>query len=282
MTHYTSKPAAARATDNLRSIRNSFLLPGRRLPKVLKCTVLSFRSNATVNSVESRRAISAKPQTSALRAVQRKVWIMIDSRFDGPEGRMNRSSEGQRNNSRGKLIKKIIERAIGATSEDRHCNLMTVGAAQVRLHTVQSGMSFSFNPEVEPDRMIVAIYDKDQSAHFLYGVTREGCLTVGKPSKKGLESCRIQVSLGMVGGRVPLAVAEIPEVLVSASSIEHRDQLFDAIEEMSAEQLAQVVKPEDAAAVARFVLGDNNAVGDDLEMPEPTGSKSMVAAMAEA
>jgi hypothetical protein len=177
------------------------------------------------------------------------------------------SADGQRANSRGKLLGLLLKQACGAASpRGRGDNLATIDGVSVRLHTAD-GKSFSFNPKVEPPVLVFMSYDGKPTAEkplvgTIYGLRLADCLAVGK-TLKGNGTERISVSLASVK-REPLGVAVFAAKWTEAESVQHRLELEDAVERFTGEELATMMSDRTRAKIRAFVLS-----GQEAPVPAP-------------
>jgi hypothetical protein len=165
--------------------------------------------------------------------------------------------EGGKNNARGKLLGLLLKQACGAVSpKGRGDNLATIGGATTRFHNAD-GPSFSFNEKVEPPVLVFMSYDGKPTAAQpllgrIYGLRLSDCLRVGK-RVKGKSTERISVSLARVN-REPLGAALFPAKWTEAESAPHRLELEDAIEKLTAQELATMISAKTREKIRAFVL----------------------------
>jgi hypothetical protein len=165
--------------------------------------------------------------------------------------------EGQKANSRGKLLGLLLKQACGASSpRGRGDNLATIDGATTRFHNAD-GPSFSFNEQVEPSVLVFMTYEGKPTAAQpllgkIYGLRLSDCLRVGK-KVKGNGTERISVSLASVK-REPLGVAMFPATWTEAESVQHRLELEDAIEKLTAQELATMMSTKTRENIRAFVL----------------------------
>src|ERR1017187_548236 len=165
--------------------------------------------------------------------------------------------EGQKANSRGKLLGLLLKQACGASSpRGRGDNLATIDGASTRFHNA-NGPSFSFNEKVEPSVLVFMTYEGKPTASQpllgrIYGLRLADCLRVGK-KVKGNGTERVSVSLARVK-RVPLGVAVFPARWTEAESVQHRMELEDGIEQLTAEELATMMSARTRENIRAFVL----------------------------
>ena len=165
--------------------------------------------------------------------------------------------EGQKANSRGKLLGLLLKQACGASSpRGRGDNLATIDGATTRFHNAD-GPSFSFNEKVEPSVLVFMTYEGKPTAAQpllgkIYGLRLSDCLRVGK-KVKGNGTERISVSLASVK-REPLGVAMFPATWTEAESVQHRLELEDAIEKLTAQELATMMSTKTRENIRAFVL----------------------------
>lgn len=164
--------------------------------------------------------------------------------------------EGRKANARGKLLGLLLKQACGATSpRGRGDNLATIDGVSVRFHTAD-GKSFSFNPKVEPPVLVFMTYGKPKPEQpmvgTIYGLRLADCADVGKKVKSsGTE--RISVSLASVK-REPLGVAVFPAKWTEVDSVQQRLEVEDAIERLTGDELATMMKAGTRAKIRAFVL----------------------------
>ncbi len=200
--------------------------------------------------------------------------INEDQILDQQEQKLRRaaeaSAEGQKANSRGKLLGLLLKQSCGAASpRGRGDNLATIDGVAVRLHTAD-GKSFSFNPKVEPPVLVFMSYDGKPTPEqplvgTIYGLRLADCLTVGK-KLKGNGTERISVSLASVK-REPLGVAVFPAEWTEAESVQHRLELEDAIERLTAEELATMMSAGTRGKIRAFVLSGREEPSSTAETP---------------
>jgi hypothetical protein len=135
----------------------------------------------------------------------------------------------------------------------------------VRFHTA-NGKHFSLNPKTEAPSLIFATYkgkpEADKPLHArIYGLRLTDCLKAGKRAKNGTTE-RVSVSLALVGKRVRLGDAFFPAKYIDAESVDHRMDLEDAIDKLTAEELATVIDAKTRENIRAFVLE-----GRDLAVP---------------
>ena len=165
--------------------------------------------------------------------------------------------EGGINNARGKMLGLLLKLACGATSpKGRGDNLATINGATTRFHNAD-GPSFSFNEKVEPSVLVFMSYEGKPTAAQpllgrIYGLRLSDCLRVGKKIK-GKNTERISVSLASVK-REPLGVAIFPAKWTEAESVQHRLELEDAIEKLTAQELATMMSAKTRENIRAFVL----------------------------
>ncbi len=165
------------------------------------------------------------------------------------------AAEGQGANARGKLLGLLLKQACGADSPNgRGDNLATIDGVPTRFHT---GKGLSINPNVEPPVLVFMSFDgkptyEQPLVGKIYGLRLPDCLRVGK-KVKGNGTERISVSLARVK-REPLGVAVFLAKWTEAESVQHRLELEDAIERLTAEELATMVSAGARAKIRAFVL----------------------------
>ena len=165
--------------------------------------------------------------------------------------------KGGENNARGKMLGLLLKQACGAASpKGRGDNLATISGATTRFHNA-NGPSFSFNEKVEPSVLVFMTYEGKPTAAQpllgkIYGLRLSDCLRVGK-KVKGNGTERISVSLASVM-REPLGVALFPAKWTEAESVQHRLELEDAIEKLTAEELATMISAKTRENIRAFVL----------------------------
>src|ERR1017187_2984296 len=165
--------------------------------------------------------------------------------------------EGQKANSRGKLMGLLLKQACGAESpKGRGDNLATIDGAATRFHAAD-GMGFTFNEKVEPTVLVFMSYKGKPTVDKpllgkIYGLRLADCLQVGK-KVKGNGTERVSVSLARVK-RVPLGVAVFPARWIEAESVQHRMELEDGIEKLTAEELATMMSAKTRENIRAFVL----------------------------
>jgi hypothetical protein len=165
--------------------------------------------------------------------------------------------EGQKANSREKLLGLLLKQACGAESpKGRGDNLATIDGAPTRFHAAD-GMGFTFNEKVEPPVLVFLSYKGKPTADkpllgMVYGLRLANCLRVGK-KVKGNGTERISVSLASVK-REPLGVAMFPAQWTEAESVPHRLELEDGIEKLTAQELATMISAKTREKIRAFVL----------------------------
>jgi hypothetical protein len=165
--------------------------------------------------------------------------------------------KGGENNARGKMLGLLLKQACGAASpKGRGDNLATMDGATTRFHNAD-GPSFSFNEKVEPSVLVFMTYEGKPTAAQpllgkIYGLRLSDCLRVGK-KVKGNGTERISVSLASVK-REPLGVALFPAKWTEAESVQHRLELEDAIEKLTAEELETMISAKTRENIRAFVL----------------------------
>src|ERR1035441_6267973 len=165
--------------------------------------------------------------------------------------------EGQKANSRENLLGLLLKQACRAESpKGRGDNLATIDGAPTRFHAAD-GMGFTFNEKVEPPVLVFLSYKGKPTADkpllgMVYGLRLANCLRVGK-KVKGNGTERISVSLASVK-REPLGVAVFPARWTEAESVPHRLKLEDAIEKLTAQELATMISGKTREKIRAFVL----------------------------
>jgi hypothetical protein len=167
------------------------------------------------------------------------------------------AADGLKANSRGKLMGLLMKLVCGAESpKGRGDNLATIDGAPTRFHAAD-GTGFTLNEKVEPTVLVFLSYKGKPTADKpllgkIYGLRLADCLQVGK-KVKGNGTERVSVSLARVK-RVPLGVAVFPARWTEAESVQHRMELEDGIEKLTAEELATMMSARTRENIRTFVV----------------------------
>lgn len=176
---------------------------------------------------------------------------------DDLDKRLQRSVEGRKANSRGKLAGALLAKAMGAERESSGSNLFKIEGQPIRIHTTQNKTTFSLHPGTEPALAIVAVMEpaKPGQPHrcYLRGVRLEDCLKVARPAKSVKNQARVNVSLSDVK-RMNFGNATIDPQLIEAETTMARIDMMGDIGKLSPEVLEGVITTETADLIRLWVL----------------------------
>jgi hypothetical protein len=183
-----------------------------------------------------------------------------DQPVDKFELKLQRSADGQKANSRGKLVAALVGRASGAVrAEGYDNNIWAIDEARVRFTSVTGGkQTFSFNP-AGPVSLIVASSEDVPTPdkpllNRLYGLRLVDCVRAGRRATTAAAPKRISVSLGHITGRVRLGTAYLPAKYTEAASVGDRMDLMDTIDVLTSEELETMMDAATREKIREFVL----------------------------
>src|ERR1035441_8581662 len=205
-----------------------------------------------------------------------------DQPVDKFELKLQRSADGQKANSRGKLVAALVGRASGAVrAEGYDNNIWAIDDARVRFTSVTGGkQTFSFNP-AGPASLIVASSEDVPTPdkpllNRLYGLRLVDCVRAGRRATTAAAPKRISVSLGHITGRVRLGTAYLPAKYTEAASVGDRMDLMDAIDVLTSDELGTMMDTATREKIREFVLEGREELAPAAE-PAPLAPVEEVA-----
>ena len=141
-------------------------------------------------------------------------------------------------------------------------NTWAIHDVPFRTHSLLKGVkNLTFNPASEPGHLLAIRSLKEESeggvVEFgVFGLILDDCKQVGHPieskAKKPKTSGRISVKIN-VAPKQDLGIIRVPESFLQVVSTAERDQAIKAIEEMTGDEMFQIMSPFTKGNIREFV-----------------------------